>query len=86
MVIAFKNVVGTRRASIKILDGKEKKERMNLDGVNMLSIEKINDFRQKITTEMFEIMDQILELIDEYLLPVTHSEEALCFYYKIKAD
>ena len=34
LVVAFKNVVGSRRAAIKILDGIEKKERMSLEGVN----------------------------------------------------
>ncbi len=34
LAIAFKNVVGPRRAAVKILDGIEKKEKMALEGVN----------------------------------------------------
>ncbi len=34
LVVAFKNCIGPRRASIKVLDGTEKRERKNPEGVN----------------------------------------------------
>ena len=86
LVIAFKNVIGPRRASIKILDGIEKKERNDPNGVNQFNIDKIYEFRAQISEELIENCETILELLDEYLIPVTHSPEALSFYYKIKAD
>ena len=86
LVVAFKNVVGPRRAAVKILEGIEKKERMSLEGVNQLNIDKIHEFKSIVKEELIEKSETILELIDEYLLPVTHSEEGLAFYYKIIAD
>ena len=51
-----------------------------------MNINKIHEFRSIVKEELIENCETILELIDEYLLPVTHSEEALAFYYKIIAD
>ncbi len=51
-----------------------------------MNIDKIHDFRSRISEELIEKCETILELLDEYLVPVTHSEEALAFYFKIKAD
>ena len=48
LVVSFKNVVGPRRAAVKILDGIEKKEKMGLEGVNQLNIDKINEFRSAV--------------------------------------
>ena len=46
----------------------------------------IKDYKAKIETELVEICDDILSIIEENLIPNSSSEEAKVFYYKMKGD
>merc|ERR1712048_955600 len=46
----------------------------------------IKDFKSKIETELVEICNDILGIIEESLIPNSTSEEAKVFYYKMKGD
>ncbi|CAI0400063.1 unnamed protein product [Linum tenue] len=81
--VAYKNVIGARRASWRIISSIEQKEesRGNEDHVNM-----IRDYRTKIETELSNICDGILKLLDTRLIPSAAAGDSKVFYLKMKGD
>ena len=64
--VAFKNVVGTRRAAWRVLSSIQKKEnnKGNADNVN-----KVKQYKSNIEKEMTDICKEILDLLGEFLIP-----------------
>ncbi|KAK9069347.1 hypothetical protein SSX86_011249 [Deinandra increscens subsp. villosa] len=81
--VAYKNVIGARRASWRIISSIEQKEesRGNQDHVSV-----IKDYRSKIEKELSDICDGILKLIDSKLVPSASSGDSKVFYLKMKGD
>ncbi|XP_010543865.1 PREDICTED: 14-3-3-like protein GF14 omega [Tarenaya hassleriana] len=81
--VAYKNVIGARRASWRIISSIEQKEesRGNDDHVSV-----IRDYRGKIETELSNICDGILKLLDSRLIPAASSGDSKVFYLKMKGD
>ena len=81
--VAYKNVIGARRASWRIISSIEQKEesRGNADHVSV-----IRDYRSKIETELSNICDGILKLLDSRLIPSAVSGDSKVFYLKMKGD
>lgn len=81
--VAYKNVIGARRASWRIISSIEQKEesRGNEDHVTM-----IRDYRSKIETELSNICDGILKLLDSRLIPSASAGDSRVFYLKMKGD
>jgi len=77
--VAYKNVIGSRRASWRVVTSIEQK-----GDADKMSI--IKDYKLKIETELSEICNDILSIIEENLIPNSSSEEAKVFYYKMKGD
>lgn len=46
----------------------------------------IRDYKSKIETELTDICDDILKIIESELIPNSTSEEGKVFYYKMKGD
>jgi len=77
--VAYKNVIGSRRASWRVISSIEQKcesEKLSL----------ITQYKRKIETELEDICSEILEIIKNDLIPNTDSEEGKVFYYKMKGD
>lgn len=81
--VAYKNVIGARRASWRIISSIEQKEE-NKGEVD--KTEKIKDYRSKVETELREICMDILDVIDKHLIPSASTGESKVFYYKMKGD
>ncbi|KAJ6242164.1 14-3-3 family protein [Anaeramoeba flamelloides] len=82
--VAFKNLIGSRRASWRILSSileKEESKENNEEGVK-----KITELRVKIENELEKICDGIFKIIDEHLIQKASSGESKAFYYKMKGD
>ncbi|KAH0984298.1 hypothetical protein GBA52_011690 [Prunus armeniaca] len=81
--VAYKNVIGARRASWRIISSIEQKEesRGNEDHVAI-----IKEYRSKIETELSKICDGILNLLESHLIPSASSAESKVFYLKMKGD
>lgn len=81
--VAYKNMIGARRASWRIISSIEQKEesRGNADHVSA-----IREYRSKIEAELSEICDAILKLLEEKLVPVAATGESKVFYLKMKGD
>jgi len=77
--VAYKNVIGSRRASWRVVTSIEQKGDSD-------KMEIIKDYKTKIENELVEICNDILGIIEESLIPNSTSEEAKVFYYKMKGD
>ncbi|GFY96117.1 14-3-3-like protein [Actinidia chinensis var. chinensis] len=81
--VAYKNVIGARRASWRIVSSIEQKEesRGNDDHVTV-----IKGYRSKIESELSSICEGILKLLDSRLVPSSASGDSKVFYLKMKGD
>ncbi|KAE8702198.1 14-3-3-like protein [Hibiscus syriacus] len=81
--VAYKNAIGARRASWRIVSSIEQKEegRGNTEHVSV-----IRDYRTKIEAELSEIGAGILKLLDETLVPAAGTGDSKVFYLKMKGD
>ena len=83
LAVAFKNVVGTRRAAWRVLSSIQKKE--NIKG-NAENVQKVKTYKSTIENELTGKCQEILDLVEDNLLPNSNSDEAKVFFYKMKAD
>jgi len=81
--VAYKNVVGTRRASWRIISSIEQKEESKGTDKHVTTI---RDYRQKIETELEKVCQDVLDVLDESLIPKAESGESKVFYHKMKGD
>ncbi|KAL3234980.1 Protein BMH1 [Nakaseomyces bracarensis] len=82
--VAYKNVIGARRASWRIVSSIEQKEESKENSEHQISL--IRDYRVKIEAELTKISDDILSVLDKHLIPSATSGESKVFYYKMKGD
>lgn len=83
LAVAFKNVVGTRRAAWRVLSSIQKKE--NIKG-NADNVQKVKTYKGIIENELTGECQKILDLVEDNLLPNSNSDEAKVFFFKMKAD
>lgn len=81
--VAYKNVIGARRASWRIVSSIEQKEegRGNHDHVAA-----IRGYRSRIESELASICGGILRLLEERLVPSASATDSKVFYLKMKGD
>lgn len=79
--VAYKNVVGARRSSWRVIssieqktEGSEKKQQM------------AKEYREKVEKELKEICHDVLSLLDKHLIPKAGAAESKVFYLKMKGD
>ncbi|KAG7470091.1 14-3-3 protein beta/alpha-A-like [Megalops cyprinoides] len=79
--VAYKNVVGARRSSWRVVssieqktEGSDKKQQM------------AKEYREKIEKELKEICNDVLGLLDNFLIPKASPAESKVFYLKMKGD
>lgn len=80
--VAYKNVVGSRRASWRTLQVEDGKS-------GDASLSKVSgSFRQRLESELESICKEVLNLLEQRLLKISPSgnEESLVFYLKMTAD
>jgi len=81
--VAYKNVIGARRASWRIISSIEQKEE---NKGNETHVSRIKEYRTKVENELANICNDILRVLDEHLIPTATSGESKVFYYKMKGD
>ncbi|KAK4058031.1 hypothetical protein OIO90_000770 [Microbotryomycetes sp. JL221] len=81
--VSYKNVIGARRASWRIISSIEQKEESK---GNTSQVTKIKEYRQKVEAELSEVCNDILEVLDKHLIPSAESGESKVFYHKMKGD
>jgi len=81
--VAYKNVIGARRAAWRIIASIEQKEKSKGNDSN---VEKIKSYSRKIDKELHDIVEDVMNVIDKHLIPHATGEESKVFYYKMKGD
>uniref|UniRef100_A0A1D1ZI66 14-3-3-like protein GF14 iota n=1 Tax=Anthurium amnicola TaxID=1678845 RepID=A0A1D1ZI66_9ARAE len=81
--VGYKNVIGARRASWRIMSSIEQKEESK---GNEQNVKLIKGYCQNVEEELTKICNDILAIIDEHLIPSSSSGESTVFYYKMKGD
>jgi len=81
--VAYKNVIGARRAAWRIIASIEQKEKSKGNDNN---VEKIKNYAAKIDKELNDIVSDVMHVIDSHLIPHATGEESKVFYYKMKGD
>ncbi|XP_030847765.1 14-3-3 family protein artA isoform X2 [Strongylocentrotus purpuratus] len=82
--VAYKNVIGARRASWRIVSSIEQKDKTRED--DSQKIEQVKGCRVEIEQELTQICDDILDLLEKSLIPNAKSSESKVFYHKMKGD
>ncbi|KAL1914026.1 hypothetical protein Sste5344_000294 [Sporothrix stenoceras] len=81
--VAYKNVVGTRRASWRIISSIEQKEESKGSEKHVGTI---REYRDKIEAELEKVCQDVLDVLDESLIPNAATGESKVFYHKMKGD
>eukprot|EP00762_Andalucia_godoyi_P005413 ANDGO_08418.mRNA.1 14-3-3 protein epsilon len=81
--VAYKNVIGARRASWRIVSSIEQKEESKRNDAH---VSKIREYRLLIEKELAGICGDILAILDNHLIPNAKTSESKVFYYKMKGD
>jgi len=81
--VAYKNVIGARRASWRIITSIEQKEE---NKGNENHVRRIKEYRAKVENELTNICSDIVNVLDQHLIPTATSGESKVFYNKMKGD
>merc|ERR1712004_691234 len=79
--VAYKNVVGARRSSWRVISSIEQKTDADDKKYGMC-----NEYRQKVEEELKSICNVVLDLLDKYFIEKSSSHESKVFYLKMKGD
>ena len=81
----FKNIIGNKRSSWRLLQSLEKKEEKKgaKDNSNLKNLQEV---KSKVENEMRKICDDVQNMLDKYLIPASKDSETKVFYLKLKGD
>lgn len=79
--VAYKNVVGARRSSWRVISSIEQKTEASEKKQAMAK-----EYRVKVETELQDICKDVLHLLDKHLVPKASNAESKVFYLKMKGD
>ena len=95
--VAYKNVVGARRSSWRVIssieqktEGSEKKQQMVrfspfYENYLILFLQ-AKEYREKVEQELRDICNDVLKLLDDFLIAKASNAESKVFYLKMKGD
>jgi len=81
--VAYKNVVGSRRASWRIISSIEQKEKSK---DNAAHVSQIRQYCEKVEKELEDICSDVLGVLDDHLIKSAQNAESKVFYNKMKGD
>merc|ERR1712071_614867 len=81
--VAYKNVIGARRATWGTISSIEQKEE-NKGAEDKLEL--IRNYRNQVEKELKDICSDILSVLEKHLIPSATTGESKVFYYKMKGD
>ncbi|XP_016137802.1 14-3-3 protein zeta/delta-like [Sinocyclocheilus grahami] len=79
--VAYKNVVGARRSAWRVISSIEQKTEGNDKKLHM-----VKEYRGKVESELRDICNDVLELLNKYLIQNSTNPESKVFYLKMKGD
>lgn len=78
--VAYKNVIGARRAAWRIISSIEQKEE---NKGNEIHVSKIKEYKAKIEGELAGICHDIIDVLDKHLIATANAAESKVFYNKM---
>ncbi|XP_049457885.1 14-3-3 protein beta/alpha-B-like [Epinephelus fuscoguttatus] len=78
--VAYKNEVGARRSSWRVISSIEQKSECKKKK------ELAKEYREEIEAELNAICNEVLDLLDKYLIPNAECADSKVFYLKMKGD
>jgi len=81
--VAYKNVIGARRASWRIISSIEQKENNKGNSDNEATVK---TYKNQIEEELEDICNDILNTLSEFLVPSAEEGESKVFYKKMQGD
>ncbi|KAL5266365.1 hypothetical protein ACHWQZ_G003703 [Mnemiopsis leidyi] len=81
--VAYKNVVGARRSSWRVLSSLETKV-MNANDEKKVALAK--EYKTKVEDELTVLCETVLGLLNDHLIPNATEVESQVFYLKMKGD
>ena len=79
--VGYKNVIGSARASWRIVSSVEEKEESEGNAANVALTRR---YKQKIEDEITSICEEVLDVLDKHLIPSATSGESIVFYAKMQ--
>ena len=79
--VAYKNVVGARRSAWRVITSMEQK----CEGEDFKK-GAAKEYRSAIVAELQTVCEEVLSLLDNYLIPNASDDEPRVFYLKMKGD
>ncbi|KAG5846792.1 tyrosine 3-monooxygenase/tryptophan 5-monooxygenase activation protein, theta polypeptide a [Anguilla rostrata] len=79
--VAYKNVVGARRSAWRVISSIEQKTEGSDKKLQM-----VKEYREKVESELRDICNDVLELLNKYLIANSTNPESKVFYLKMKGD
>ncbi|XP_065326870.1 14-3-3 protein beta/alpha-A-like [Pelmatolapia mariae] len=84
--VAYKNVVGARRSSWRVISSIEQKTEAEKTPETEKKATLVKEYREKIEGELKQICQEVRDLLDKYLIPKASGAEGKVFYLKMKGD
>lgn len=84
--VAYKNVIGARRASWRVLNSIEAKEAERASDGEINKVQLVRAYKAKVEKELDSVCEEILKIIKECLLPHAETAESKVFYHKMSGD
>ena len=81
--VAYKNFVGARRTSWRVLNSIEHKEEKKSNPSNRSAAQ---SYKAEVEAELSRYCNDVLNVVDRELLPKASSSESRVFYHKMKGD
>mmetsp|Transcript_52935 Transcript_52935/g.133146 ORF Transcript_52935/g.133146 Transcript_52935/m.133146 type:complete len:258 (+) Transcript_52935:162-935(+) len=81
--VSYKNVIGARRASWRVISSIEQKEESK--GATE-HVKKIKEYRDQVEAELTDLCNDILSVLDDCLIPSASTDESKVFFHKMKGD
>jgi 14-3-3 protein epsilon len=82
--VAYKNVIGARRASWRIISSIEQKQENKSDAEDKIVM--IRTYRTGVEKELCDVCEDVLQILDKFLILNATTGESKVFYYKMKGD
>lgn len=79
--VAYKNVIGARRAPFRTLASLEAKSEKGARHYELLK-----EYKLRLEAEIGEICGDIFDILEKHLIPNSEDDESKVFYLKMKAD
>jgi len=79
--VAYKNVVGARRSSWRVISSIETKADQDDNKSKMCE-----EYRKTVEKELTEVCQDVLNLLESFLIPNSTNNESKVFYLKMKGD